>query len=65
MSGKKIGKPQKFYVFYNKLNDEIVAIGTADECAVQFGKTRDYLLQLATYIRSGRNKKYELYTERF
>lgn len=52
-----------YYTLYLASTDEIVAFGTARNCARMLGMTVARFHQLISRIRTGRNKKFEFYAE--
>lgn len=53
-----------YYTIYLRKNDEIVASGTAKECARQMGKKPKDILYIASNSKYGRNNKYDVLVER-
>jgi hypothetical protein len=60
---RKTGK--KIYAVYLRKNDELVAFGTADECADRMGMTPGIFRTTISRAINGKTKKYEVcaYTE--
>jgi len=52
-----------YYTVYLKKNDEIVAFGTAEECAKMLNITLDSFYSAVTRTKKGERKKYEFYAE--
>lgn len=57
-------KPQKLYSVYLRKTDELVAFGTARECAARLGMTLLSFYSTVTRSQSGQQRKYEIISER-
>lgn len=53
-----------YYTVYLRENDEIVAFGTAEECAKMMNKTEGNFKSLVSKTCKGKNRKYEVFKER-
>ena len=53
----------KYYTVYKNKTDEIVAFGSAAECAEKLGITRDSFHSFVSNTRSGRTKTYTVLVE--
>ena len=53
---------RKKYTIYLRKNDHIVASGTAEECAKQMGTSIGSFYAIASRAKSGKTKKYEIYS---
>lgn len=58
-SHKKRGR--KIYTVYLTKNDEIVASGTAEECAKQMGMSKSVFRTTVSRAKTAKRKKYEVY----
>lgn len=52
-----------YYAVYLRKTDELVCSGTVEECAAQMGRSIGSFKTLLVRVRSGKNRKYELYQE--
>lgn len=61
----KQGNQKRYdYTVWNNYTDELVAFGTAAQCAAAMGLTRrNGFYELVTNVRKGRNKKYTITAE--
>lgn len=57
------GSPRRYYALYNRKTDELVCSGTAKECAEALGIPRAYFDSMVSKIKSGKNKKWEVYVD--
>ena len=55
--------PKKFYIVRLRVDDSIVAVGSADECAKIMGISHESFLCYVTNCRKGIMKKYEIDVE--
>lgn len=53
---------RKKYTIYLRKNDNIVASGTAEDCAKQMGTSIGSFYAIASRVKSGKTKKYEIYS---
>lgn len=53
----------KYYTIYSRKTEEIIAQGTAKECACQLN-LKDFH-NMVNRVRKGRSKKYEVLTENY
>ena len=54
----------KYYTIYLAKTDEIVAFGSAQQCAKQLGTSLNCVRSLVCRVRQGKTKKYdEIYVE--
>ena len=51
------------YTVYLRRTDELVASGTAKECAAQLGMTTASFYDMEKRVRKGKQKKYEILKE--
>ena len=61
-----MGKPRKYYAIYRRDTGELVADGTAADCAEQMGVSMKYIYSLICNVRNGKRpegKTYRLYEE--
>ena len=61
-----MGTPRKYYAIYRRDTGELVADGTATECAEQMGVSMSYVYSLISNARNGKRtegKTYRLYEE--
>lgn len=56
------GRPQ-YYAVYLKGTDKVIASGSAEECMEQMHMSQSSFHATMSRVRSGVNKKYELYQE--
>lgn len=56
-------KPRKLYSVYLRKTDEIVAFGTARECAARLGMTLSSFYPTVSRSQSGQQRKYEIISE--
>ena len=49
-----------YYTVYKRKNDELVASGTAAECAEQMQVSLHTFYSIVTRVKNGTNKKYEI-----
>ncbi len=57
-------KRQVFYTVYDQ-SEQVIAIGTAGQVAHSLGLTIESFYSAVTRVRTGDNKKYAIYIERF
>ena len=55
--------PKKFYIVRLRVDDSIVAVGSAEECAKIMGISRNSFLCYVTNCRKGSMTKYEIDVE--
>lgn len=61
---RKWGSLMKYYTVYLRKTDEIIAFGTADECAAQLGLSgKNSFHCTASKSRNGKANKYEIIVE--
>ncbi len=61
-----MGTPRKYYAIYRRDTGELVADGTAADCAEQMGVSMSYVYSLISNARNGKRtegKTYRLYEE--
>ncbi len=51
-----------YYTLYNK-NDEVIAVGTAHECAKKLAMSTQYFYCMVGRVRNGTNQKYKIVSE--
>lgn len=57
------GSPRNHYTVYLRKTDEIVAVGTAEECALQLGLKRGSFYTIVGKTLKGVLRKYEFIVE--
>ena len=56
-------RPQKLYYVYLRATDQLVAVGSARECADRMGINLLSFYSAVSRTNQGKNKKYEFYQE--
>lgn len=54
---------RQYYTVYRSKTDEIVASGTAPECAASLGRSLASFYSLISNFRTGKNKRFEIEQE--
>ena len=54
---------RRYYALYRRGTDELVCSGTAKECAEALGILRTSFDSLVSKVKSGKNKKWEVYVD--
>lgn len=62
-NGEYIGRPHKLYTIYKKNSDELLAFGSAKECADRLGMKIDSFYSAVTRARKGQREKYNIFVE--
>lgn len=55
--------PSRYYTVWNAKTDELIACGTAEECATVMGRSIADFHTMVSRVRSGKNKKFVVLVE--
>lgn len=56
-------KRRNYYTVYLRKTDELVASGSAEDCAAAMNQSVDSFYSMVCRVRKGTNRKYEIYIE--